>query len=273
MLRDGTKKAIWGISIAVIVFFLIVIAGIFMGFEGIGKILLFVLGGVIFLGLIGVVIYVIYYLFFKKHKFDATYMNKKNLISAGRISKPNNINDLYLSGDKGHSRVRVGKIIGYCRIQTVRKLTEYDEKTGQPKVIRSQADPNIAYEQTTIEKEEEDIFVVQTNGWLMSLFSEPIVIRVRTDAHDDLVGDVTLWGFSLLPISEYYYLNDEYIDVQKIDTSILLESKRTIAFEMLKDFKEITDKAIGLDSSHKKNIENKQLYEIPNMPNQQGGNQ
>jgi len=43
MLRDGTKKAIWGISIAVIVFFLIIVAGIFMGFEGIGKILLFVL--------------------------------------------------------------------------------------------------------------------------------------------------------------------------------------------------------------------------------------
>lgn len=271
MLRDSTKKIIIGISIVVVIFFLIILGGVFLGIQGIGKILLWTLGGLIFLGLIGLIIYVIYYIWFKKHKFDATYMNKKNLIAAGKLSKPANINDLYLSGDKGHSRVRVGKIIGYVRIQTIRKITEYDENTGQPKIIRDQKDPRLSYEKTTIEKEEQDVFTVQTSGWLMSFFSEPAVIRVKPEDHDDLIGDVTLWGFSLIPVSEYFYLNKEHIDVQKIDQSILMEGKRTIAFEMLKDFKEVTDKAIGLDSSHKKQIESKQLYEIPNMPNQGGG--
>lgn len=268
-MRDSSRRTILIISVAVIVLLLVILGTAFLGIRQIGNIFLWILGGLIFLSIFGIVVYVVYYLFFKKHKFDATYMNKKSLIQAGRVSKPSNINDLYLSGDAGHSRVRIGKIIGYCRIQTIRKVTDYDPKTGMPVIVRDKTNPNIAHERFTIEKEEQDVFVVETAGFPMKFFSDPIVVRVKPDEHDDLVGDVTLNGFSLIPISEYFYLNKDYIDVQNIDQSILMEGKRTIAFEMLKDFKEVTDKAMALDSGHKKELEKKQLYEIPNMNQQQ----
>ena len=97
---------------------------------------------------------------------------------------------------------------------------------------------------------------------------QDILTSFDAEHHDELVGDVTLFGFSLIPISEYFFLNNDFLDVRKIDFSILKEAERGIFFESLKDTKEIIDKAIGLDSSHKKDIEKKNLYEIPQI--QQG---
>lgn len=253
------------ISVIVIIVFLLILGGVFFGIKSIGQILIFVLGAFFVLAIIGIIIYVIYYIWFKKHKFDATYMNRKNLVSAGRISKPHNINDLYLSGDAGHSRVRIGKITGYCRIQIIKKIVEYDEETGQIMYTQDKTDPNKKYEKFSMEQEEQDVFIVQNHGFIMSLFSDPLVIRVRPDDHNDLIGDVTLEGFSIIPISEYHYLNNRYMDVGEIDRSIKLEAFRTIYFEALKDTKEVVDKAVGLDAGHKKQIEQKQLYEMPNM--------
>ncbi len=243
----------------------------FFGFQSIGKILLFLLGAFFVLTIIGIVIYVIYYLWFKKHKFDATYMNRKSLVSAGKISRPDNINDLYLSGDKQHSRKRIGKIIGYCRIQIMKKMLDYDEKTGEPVLERDPKNPAKMREIFTLEKEEQDVFVVESAGFPMNLFQDAMVVRVAPTEHDDLIGDVTIFGFSLIPISEYWFLNQDYIDVRQIDFTILKEAERGIFFESLKDTKEIIDKAIGLDAGHKKQIEQKNLYEIP--PLQQGGQQ
>jgi len=269
MVTDSTKKIFVAVIIIVIVIFLIIIGTIFIGIKGIGNILLWVLGAAIVLGIFGLVVYAVYWLFFKKQKFDATYINKKHLINAGRISKPTTINDIYLSGDKGHSRVRIGKIIGYCRIQVMRKNIEYDEQTGEPKLKTDPRNPNKKIEIYSLEKEEQDVFVVERHGFPLSLFADPMVIRVNPQNHDELVGDITLFGFSILPISEYFFLNNDYLDVRKIDFAILKEAQRGIFFEHLKDSKEILDKAVGLDSSHKKDIEKKNLYEIPQLPTQQ----
>lgn len=268
-MKDGSKRGLVFLVILIVVIFLIIIATIFLGIKAVGKVLLFVLGFLLVLSILAFVFWAVWYLFIRKEKFDATYQNKKKLVQAGRLSKPQSVNDLYLSGDKGHSRVRVGKIIGYCRIKVMKKMVEYDEETGEPKLKTDPENPTKKYEISRLIEEEQDVFVVETAGFPFKYFTEPKVIRVRPDEHDNLVGDVTLEGFSLIPISEYFYLHQDYLDVRKTDYSILKEGERTIAHEMMKDFKELTDKASGLDSGHKKDIEKKNLYEIPQL--QQGG--
>jgi hypothetical protein len=268
-MKDSTKRSVTIVVVIVIFLFLILLGTLFLGIKKIGNVVMFIIGAFFVLAIFGVVVWLVYWLFFKKRKFDATYMNKKNLMKAGSISKPSNLNDIYLSGDKGHSRVRVGKITGYCRIQVIRKNVIYDAETGEPVRIPDKNNKRNLIEQFELEKEEQDVFVVQRAGFPMSLFMEEMVIRVNPEAHDELVGDVTLFGFSIIPISEYFFLNDDFLDVRKIDFSILKEAERGIFFESLKDTKEIIDKAIGLDSGHKKDIEKKNLYEIPQMPTNQ----
>jgi len=270
MVRDSSRNAIIGISVFVVLVLLVILAGAILGMNSVKNILIFIMVAVIVLVILGILVYAIYYLFFKKNKFDATYMNKKNFIIAGRISKPDNIMDLYLSGDKQHSRVRVGKIKGFCRVQIIKKVVEYDDNTGLPVQVPDEKDPSKTHEKFTIDKLEQDVFVVEKSGFPMNLFEEPMVIRVDPDSHNELVGDVTIMGFSLLPIAEYFYVNDKYLDVGEIDRSIKLEAFRTIYFEALKDTKEVVDMAMGIDSDHKKAIEGKNLYEIPNMGPQQG---
>jgi len=268
-MRDGNRRGMMILITIVVIAFILILGTVFFGIRSVGKILIFIIGFALVLSIIGIVFWAVWYLFIKKQKFDATYQNKKRLISAGRISKPESVNDLYLSGDRGHSRVKIGKIIGYCRIKVMRKIIDYDKETGEPiYIVRDKK----KYEKHKLEEEEQDVFIVERGGFISKLFGEPMVIRVRPDEHDQLVGDVSLNGFSLTPISEYYYLHQDYLDVRKTDYSILKEGERTISHEMMKDFKEITDKAIGLDSEHKKQIEGKNLYEIPQLQGNQGGN-
>lgn len=269
-MRDGNKKGMMVLIIIIIVAFLLILGTVFFGIRSVGKILIFLIGFLLVLSIIGIVFWAVWYLFIRKQKFDATYQNKKRLISAGKISKPDSVNDLYLSGDRGHSRVKIGKIAGYCRIKVMKKVVAYDEETGEP--IMKIKDGK-KYEVSNLLEEEQDIFVIERGGFISKMFSEPMVVRVRPDESDSLIGDVTLKGFSLVPISEYYYLHQDYLDVRKTDYSILKEGERTISHEMMKDFKEITDKAIGLDSGHKKDIEKKNLYEIPQIQTGGGGGQ
>lgn len=263
-MKDGSKRGlIIGVAL-VVIFFIIILSVVFFGFKSIGKIMLFLVGALLVLSIIGIVIWAVWYLFIRKQKYDATYQNKKRLIEAAKISKPENLSDLYLSGDKGHSRVRIGKITGYCRVKVMRKNIEYNPD-GTQKMIRDAENPNKKHSVFTLEEEEQDVFVVNPHGFIMSLFLDPMVVRVNPQEHTALVGDVTLFGFSLTPISEYYFLHTDYLDVRKVDFTILKEAERGIFFESLKDTKEIIDKAMGIDSEHKKDIEKKNLYEIPQL--------
>lgn len=252
------------IIITLVVFVLVAITLIF-GVRSLGDILLWFIGSLFVLSIFGLIVYAVYWLFIKKHKFDATAVNKANLIKSAKISKPEILRDLYLSGDRQHSRVRVGRIIGYCRIQTTKKIIDYDT-TGQPIMIPHPNNPNKKIERFTLTTEEQDVFVVQKSGFPLNMIEEPMVVRVKPTDHDELVGDVTLNGFSIIPVSEYFYLNNQYLDVRSIDHSILLEANRSVFHEHLKDYKALLDTAAGLDSKHKKDIESKSLYEIPNMP-------
>lgn len=262
-MKDSQRRSFGLLIVVVIIVFIIILGTVFFGIKSIGKVLIFVLGFLLVLSIIGIVIWAVWYLFIKKQKFDATYQNKKRLVEAGKISKPESVNDLYLSGDRGHSRVKIGKIVGYCRVKVMKKVVEYDQETGEAKL--KEDDKGVKREVSSLVEEEQDIFIIERGGFPLKFFLEPLVVRVRPDESDSLIGDVTLRGFSLVPISEYYFLHQDYLDVRKIDFNILKEAERGIYFESLKDTKEIIDKAIGIDSTHKKDIEKKNLWEIPQL--------
>lgn len=263
------KTKTWVIVGGIIVAITLVIIFLF-GVRNIFRIILFLLEACVFLGILFGIAYLFYYLFIKKHRYDVTYVNKKKLMEAGRKCNLENLKDLYVSGDKGHTRVHIGKITGYCRIQVLAKNYLYeeiiDEKTKQ-KYQQIKTRPNERGENVPVynlDKEEQDIFVIKSKGF-MGIFSDSMVVRVNPEEHDELVGDITLYGYSLIPISEYWFLNTDYLDVRKIDYAILKEAERGIMFETLRDVKEVVDRAIGLDSRHKKDIESKHLVEIPEL--------
>ena len=255
MTEKGKKTKVF--IIIGIIFLLVIIIVIFVfGVRGIFKIIGTIGVIAMFLGLIFAIAWLFWAVFLKKYRYDVTYVNKHKLIQAGKMSRQGSLmGNLYLSGDKTHSRVNIGKIGGYCRIQVLTRTNKYDSKNEQLMKPDKDGIPQPVY---TIGKEEQDIFIVNKG-----LFSDPLVIRVSPSDHDELIGDVTLKGFSLLPQSEYFFLNSDYLDVRKIDFAILKEAERGIMFESLRDMKSIVDKAVGLDAVHKKDIEKKNLVEIP----------
>ena len=207
------------------------------------------------LGILFGVAYLFWYIFLKKHRYDITYVNKQKLVQAGKLlGKINPMGSLYLSGDTGHSRIQVGKIIGYCRIQVLTRTNKYDKNQKIMMIKDENGKQKPDYE---IGKEEQDVFTIKKG------MGEPMVVRVSPKVHDELIGDVTLKWFSLYQHSEYWFLNSDYLDVRKIDFAILKEAERGIMFENLRDMKEVVDRAIGLDARHKKGIEEKHLVELP----------
>jgi len=232
-----------------------------VGFKSILK-FLGVLAVIIFaLAIFGLLVYLVWELFFKKQKIDVVYLNYKKLVEAGIRNKPDYLQNLVLSGDKGHTRITWGKIIGYCRIQVLTEQTEVDEN-GFTQYIQDPRSKKM-HPKVIIVKEEQDVFICEKRGFPLNIFTEPDCVRTHPLDHDDLIGDVCLKGFSLLKIAEYWFLHTDHLRIDKIDKAILTEAKRSVAFLVLSDMKELVDKSSGLDSDHQKGLENRNLYDMP----------
>ena len=197
--------------------------------------------------------YFVYTVFIKPQKQDITYIKKKSLVQAAKVSKPPFLTNLYVSGDNQHQRFKLGKIIGWTRIQI------YDVKEGV-KVVDEVKEEDI------VGVNDEDVFVVQNAAFPFSFFSEPMVIRVKPDHHTALVGDVILHGYSLVKHSEYFYLNHESLNTVRIDFNILQEAKRGVMFLMLSDLKGIVDQAIGINPGHNIELEKSKMMKLPQPP-------
>jgi hypothetical protein len=256
----GTKpKLIIGIIIGVILLFVVVI--FVLGTKGMVKIIGTVAGLAVIVLTIGFFAYLFWFLFLRKERFDVTYVNKKKLIEACKVNgKGQLLGDCYLSGDEGHSRVRLGKIAGgVVRTQILKRTNIYDDKGNI--VMNPETQPGEPAEpKYNLESEEQDVICVKKG---MGIFSDPMVIRLSPKDHSSNIGDITIRGFNILPYSEYWFVNHDVLDVRKIDFAILKEAQRGIMFENLRDMKTIVDRSIGLDSGHVKEIEKKNLVEAP----------
>ena len=258
--REGKGKGLFIISIIILVVFVLIF--VFFGVRGFLNVIKWFFIIAFILSIIGGIIYLIWYFFFRKQKFDVTYVNKMKMMDACKKGDTGVLKGLYVSGDKGHSRVFWGRITGYCRISVLTKTIKVDDDGKE--VLFKNKESGRQEIQYDIGSEEQDVFSIShASTFIGKMFEEEDVVRVSPFQHDELVGDVTIYGFSLIPISEYWFINDDFLDVRKIDYAILKEAQRGIMFEMLRDSKTIVDKASGLDSGHQKNIEEKSLYEMP----------
>jgi hypothetical protein len=255
---------IGGILLAVITF-VIWVWGASSIFKAISVILQICLGLACLFG----VFYLFWLIFLKKQAFDVNYVNKQNLLKACKVIKYPFLKDLYISGDKGHSRGLVGKIAGWCRIQISLQNQLYEEKKDEStgvttKIEVMEIDPETGRKKPVFEVEtiEQDVFAVKKKG-LAGIFSEDMCVRVDPRDHNELIGDVDLYGFSLIPMSEFMFLNSDHLDVKKIDYALEKEASRITLFRVLSNMATMTEKSMGVDSVHTKFLEKRSLMELP----------
>ena len=241
---DEQKNRSLAVVIVIIVIVLGIVAYLVAGAKGLAGVMNFMKWGLIAVFIIGLAVWGVWYLFIRKVRDDRVALNAQRIVEQSKLTKPDFINDLWLSGDFEHQRVRLGKIIGYCQVKNI--LGEY-----------------------------EDVYAFKKAGFPMSMFEEAKAIRIKPQWHTKNIGDVIIWGISLVAHGGFYYVNDEHLDTERIDRTIKTEVIRQYTMDVLRDVKIISDMAVGINPEQTKYIEGKSLLKIPSRSEpvapQQGG--
>lgn len=235
-LTDKKSSGI-GILLVIALFVIILIIGfIVSGVNGIFAVFKTVLIISFVVAFLGFVFYIIYYLFFKKHRVDLTYENWKDYVKSGTDNGPDMMEDLVLYGDKHHSTKRFMTIKGYLRIKGFDNK-QYDMFIGK----RSPNNP----------------------------FEDYKVVMLQPEQHSDLIGDVYVYGISLIMKYGYYFLNNEILNYDAIDNFVSKDTFRSVIYTTLGDMKGIVDRATGMDPEEIKNRANQKLLKIPMLSGQE----
>jgi hypothetical protein len=194
---------------------------------------------------------------FKKPKVDLVAKDMQDIIDAGTMSKPPMMRDLYFTGDKEHGEFRVGKIIGYCQLQSYKDLNRIANLSKEELELleKKGIDPS-----NYIIKE--DCFIFKRMGFL-GFLEPPKVLRTLEDEHSQLIGDVKIFAVSMIKKYDYYWPNRGHLDIARIDTAIIREAWRGQIHQFLKDMVAINQRAAGLDADHRKDLENRKLLKLP----------
>jgi len=237
---DEQKNRSVIIVVIVVVIVLAIIAYFVGGARGVAGIFNFMKWALIGVSIIGLALWGVWYLFIRKIRDDRVALNASRIVEQAKLTKPEMLGDLWMSGDMEHPQIRLGKIIGYTAIKNV---------LG----------------------ESEDVFVYKKSPFPLSMFEEGKAIRVHPDYHTDMIGDIILQGIALVNHGGFYYINEQHLDTERIDRTIKTEVFRRYTMDVLSDIKIITDLAVGLDENHLKQIESRSLLKIPSRvdPNQQ----
>lgn len=211
----------------------------------------------ILLALVGVVVFIIMKIF-QKPKIDLVENDRQDMVEAGMLSKPPMVRDLYFTGDKEHGEFKVGKIIGYVQLQSYKDMDiiaglNPDQIEQMEKMGKIPAEYII----------KEDVFVFKRFGFPFSLFEEPKVLRTLEDEHSQLIGDVKVYGVSMIKKYGYYWPNRGHLDIARIDIGVIREAWRGQIHQFLKDMVSITQNAVGLDSEYKKELDRRKLLKLP----------
>jgi len=247
------------ILVGVIIIFIIIIVYLLLtqGFNGIQSFIWSIVKWGLILAVIGMVVWVVMKLL-QKPKTDLVAAEMQNIIDAGTLSKPPMLNDLYFTGDKEHGEFRVGKITGYCQLQSYKDLNKISSLTESDlEQLKARGIDPAHY----IIKE--DCFIFKRFGFPMSLFEAPKVLRTLEDEHSQLIGDVKVYGVSMIRKFGFFYPNRAHLDISRIDHAVIKEAWRGQIHEFLKDMVSISQRSVGLDSEHRKELENRKLLKIP----------
>lgn len=235
-LTDQSRKRTIIFLIIILSIIILIVAGILSGFKGIVAVIKTILIIMIVLGILGFLFYIIYFVFFKYHRRDIAYENWKSYLTSAKDNGADMMGDLVLIGDKNHSSKRFFTITGYLRIKAF-DGKEYDLFSGKKKP--------------------------------MNLFEEEKIVMVSPEDHSDLVGDVYIYGISLVQKYGYYFLNKELLNYDLVDNHIAYDTYRTIMYTNLGDLKGIVDRATGLDPDYAKERQREKLLKIPVLEGQQ----
>jgi hypothetical protein len=252
------SRMIWAVVILIAVLLLgyIFLTG---GFGSVlGAVKQFIIYGVI-IAIVWLIVWGVMKLF-QKPEIDLVTQNIDDIIDAGMMSKPPMVKDLYFTGDKEHGEFRVGHIIGYCQLQSYKDLD----------LIANLSDSQLAameargeYPASKIIKE--DCFIFKTTSFPFSMFEKPKVLRTLEDEHSQLIGDVKVYGVSILRKFGMYWPNRAHLDVVRIDIGVIREAWRGQVHQYLKDAVAMQQRAVGLDSSFKKDLDMRKLLKLPTM--------
>lgn len=223
-------------SVIVVVIIIVIVLGLvayfIAGAKGVAGIFNFLKWALIGVLIIGLAVWGVWYLFIRKVRDDRVALNQQQIVEQAKLTKPEFLNDLFISGDMEHPEVRLGKIVGYTRIKNIKN-------------------------------QEEDVFVFKRTGFPMNMFEEAKAIRIAPERHSKMIGNIIVEGISLVSHGGFYYINDEHLNVDKIDQTIKTEVIRKYTMDVLRDVKIISDQAIGINPQHQQMLEGKSLLKIP----------
>jgi len=254
--QSEKSKMFWIIGIVAIV----VILGytyFTSGEQGLSAVLSQGIKYIIIAVVVGLILFAVQKLL-QKPKVDLVETDKQDIINAAMMSKPPMVRDLYFTGDKDHGEFRVGKIIGYCQLQSYKDLDLISNLTKEQ--LRMLDDANKSPSEMIIK---EDVFIFKRMSFPMSIFETPKVLRTLEDEHSQLIGDIKVYGVSMIKKFGYYWPNRAHLDVSRIDISVIREAWRGQVHQFLKDLVAINQRAVGLDSEHRKDIAHRKLLKIP----------
>jgi hypothetical protein len=235
--KDSKKTGI--LLIVVLVVLVLVLAFVFGGAEGLWGVIKFFFTAILIVGFFGFVFYIVYYLFFKKMRRDIPYENWKSYLRSALDNGSDMMEELILTGDKNHSAKRFMTIKGYLRV-------------------------------LGFDGQEYDMFIGKRSG--MNFLEEYKIIMLKPNQHSDLVGDVYVYGISLIMKYGFYFLNTNMLDFKAIDMSVANDTYRTLMYETLGDMKGLMDRATGLDAEFRREQMSNKLLKIPVMSGQQNNN-
>jgi hypothetical protein len=232
--KQGQRNAI--ILIIILVVIILILSFVFGGVEGIFGVLKFFITLSLVVGFLAFLFYIVYYLFFKKFPRDIPYENWKSYKKSALDNGADMMDELVLSGDKRHASKRFMTVKGYLRI-------------------------------LAFDNNEYDMFVGKRNSW--NPFEEHKIVVLAPEEHSDLVGNVYVYGISLILKYGFYFLNSTMLDYKAIDKHVASDTFRTIMYETLGDMKGLLDRATGLDAEFSKQRQAEKLLKIPVLSGQQ----
>jgi hypothetical protein len=246
--------------IAIVIIAFVLIIGYIAISQGVGSAKDFIwslVKWVIFFAIFGLIIWAVLK-FLQKPRVDLVSVDIQNIVEAGVLSKPPMLKDLYFTGDKEHGEFRVGKIIGYCQLQSYKDLNKIAGLSEEE--LEDLRQKGIDPSQYIIK---EDCFVFKKFGFPFGLFEQPKVLRTLENEHSQLVGDVKIFAVSMIKKYDQYFPNRAHLDIARIDHAVIKEAWRGGVHEFLKDMVQINQRAVGLDSEHKKSLDERKLLKIP----------
>ena len=253
----GEKKNIIVVVIAVILIIILIYTYVTSGSAGLSAVIKRFIIYAIIAAVVGLIIWVVLKIL-QKPRVDLVANDHEDIVNAGMMSKSPMVNDLYFTGDKEHGEFRVGSIIGYCQLQSYKDLDLIAGLTQAQIEEMEQKDQVPA--QYIIR---EDCFIFKRLPFPLSVFEKPKVLRTLEDEHSQMIGDVKVYGVSMIRKFGYYWPNRAHLDIARIDIGVIREAWRGQIHQFLKDAVSIQQRAVGLDADFKKRLDERKLLKIP----------